>query len=154
MTTDRPAWHALFAPLPPDARPTRGPVAPPEILARPEGASVAGWEQLVLHLSDPCRGLRTVLVVLDAAGVLLSASDGVFFRIEGDPPMIRSESIGGRFEADGTFHGTHWLSEGPDPGEDEPLHPASTPRAPSDAEIASLRVLVDEMLRRASRADR
>ena len=103
MTDERPAWHALLAPLPSDVMPTRGPVAPPEVLARPEGAAVAGWEQLVVHLSDPCRGLRTILVVLDADGVPVSASDGVFFRIDGEPAMVRHESIGGRFEADGTF---------------------------------------------------
>ena len=153
MTDERPAWHALLAPLPSDAMPTRGPVAPPEVLARPEGAAVAGWEQLVVHLSDPCRGLRTILVVLDADGVPVSASDGVFFRIDGEPAMVRHESIGGRFEADGTFRGTHWISEGPDPGEDEPADLASTPRAPHPDEIAALRRLVDEMLRR-SRGDR
>ena len=134
--------------------PTRRPVAPPEVLSRPEGAAIAGWEQVVLHLSDPCRGLRTVLVVLDAAGVPISASDSVFFKIDGDPPMLRHESIGGRIEADGRFLGTHWISEGPDPGEDEEANLASTPRAPSDDEIATLRVLVDEMLHRSRRGDR
>jgi hypothetical protein len=53
--TGRHAWHALLAPLPPDAIPTRQPVAPPEILARPESASIAGWRQLVVHLSEMLR---------------------------------------------------------------------------------------------------
>jgi hypothetical protein len=149
--TDRPAWHALLAPLPPDAVPTRQPVAPPEILARPEGASIAGWRQLVVHLSDPCKGSRTVLVVVDGSGVPISASDGVFFQIPGEPPRIRDESIGGRFEPDGTFRGTHWLSVADDPGEDEPAQWQSTPTAPTVDEIAALRALVDEMLRRQPR---
>jgi hypothetical protein len=149
--TDRPAWHALLAPLPPDAVPTRQPVAPPEILARPEGASIAGWRQLVVHLSDPCKGSRTVLVVVDASGVPISASDGVFFQIPGEPPRIRDESIGGRFEPDGTFRGTHWLSVGEDPGDDRPANLHSTPTTPTADEVAALRALVDEMLQRQPR---
>jgi hypothetical protein len=30
------SWHALFASLPADAVPTRQPVVPPEMMARPE----------------------------------------------------------------------------------------------------------------------
>jgi hypothetical protein len=146
--TGRHAWHALLAPLPPDAIPTRQPVAPPEILARPEGASIAGWRQLVVHLSDPYDGSRTVLVVVDASGIPISANDGVFFRIPGKPLQLRHESIGGRFETDGTFRGTRWLSVGDDPGDDEPADLQSTPTAPTADEIAALRALVDEMLRR------
>jgi hypothetical protein len=149
--TDRPAWHALLAPLPPDAVPTRQLVAPPEILARPEGASIAGWRQLVVHLSGPCKGSRTVLVVVDASGVPISASDGVFFQIPGEPPRIRDESIGGRFEPNGTFRGTHWLSVADDPGEYEPAQWQSTPTAPTVDEIAALLALVDEMLQRQPR---
>jgi hypothetical protein len=146
--TERPSWHALLAPLPPDAVPTRQPVAPPEILARPEGAAIAGWQQLIVHLSDPWHGSRTVLVVVDEPGVPISASDGAFFQISGEPPQIRSESIGGRFEPDGTFRGTHWRSVADDPGEDEQARWQSTPTAPTPDEIAALRALVDEMLRR------
>jgi hypothetical protein len=146
--SERPAWCALFAPLPDDALPTRGPLAPPDVLARPEGAAIAGWEQVVLHLSDPCRGLRTVLVVVDASGTLLSASDGVFYYIEGEPRLVYHENLGGRFEPDGRFSGTHWVSTGPDPGEDEPADLESTPSAPTPEQEAALRALVDEMLRR------
>lgn len=150
--SDRPAWHALLAPLPPDAVPKREPIAPPEILATPEGAAVAGWDHVVLHLSDPCRGLRTVIVVIDAAGALLSAGDSVFFRIEGDPPTVRHESVGGRFEPDGAFRGTHWVSVGPDPGpDDNSATLESTRREPTPEEVAGLRTLVDEMLRRQPR---
>jgi hypothetical protein len=149
--SERPRWQALLAPLPDDAVPTRGPVAPPDILARPEGAAVAGWEQLVLHLSDPCTGLRTVLVVLDAMGRPISASDGVCYYIEGEPRMVYHENIGGRFEPGGRFLGTHWASTGADPGEDEPAQRQSTPSAPTDEQVAGLRGLVDEMLRRLPR---
>jgi hypothetical protein len=145
----RAAWNELLAPLPADAVPVRQPVAPPEVLARPEGAAVAGWEQLVVHLSDPCHGLRTVLVLIDAAGTVLSASDGVFSYIDGEPRHVHHETLGGRFEADGEFRGTHWLSVGLDPGEDEPAQLESTPSAPTVEQIAGLRVLVAEMLRRA-----
>jgi hypothetical protein len=149
--TDRAGWHALLAPLPPEAVPTRGPVAPPELLATPDGASIAGWEQLVVHLSDPCRGLRVVLAVIDASGVVLSAGDSVHFNLPGEPPQIRSESIGGRFEPDGTFLGTRWVSVGPKPGDDGPGQLTSTPTAPTPDEIASLRALVEEMLLRQPR---
>jgi len=151
--SDRPAWHALLAPLPPDAVPTRQPVAPPEIMATPNGAAIAGWERVVLHLSDLGRGLRNVLVVVDASGTPMSGGDSVFFRIDADPPQVRHESIGGRFEADGTFHGTHWVSVGPDPGEndDGPAQLESTRRKPTAEESAALRALVDEMLRRQPR---
>jgi hypothetical protein len=148
--TERPAWQALLAPLPPDAVPKREAVAPPEVLATPEGAAIAGWDHVVLHLSDPCRGLRTLLVVIDAAGTLLSAGDSVFVRIDTDPPTVRHESIGGRFEPDGTFRGAHWVSVGPDlgPDDDSPTELESTRTDPTPEEVAALRGLVDEMLRR------
>src|SRR5258706_15709252 len=83
--SDRPGWHALLATFPPDAIPTRQPIASPGILATPEGAAVAGWRQLVVHLSDPCNGLRSVLVVVDASGTPISAGDHVFLRIPDSP---------------------------------------------------------------------
>ncbi len=151
--THRPAWHALLAPLPADAAPIRRPVAPPEVLSTLAGSSIAGWEQIVVHLSDPNRGLRIVVVVVDASGMPVSASDGIFLRIDGDPPEVRHESLGGRFEPDGRFLGTHWLSVGPDPGDDvgapPPLH--STPSAPTPDQVAGLRALVADLLRRQPR---
>ena len=126
-------------------------IVPPEILARPEGAALAGWQQLVVHLSDAYNGSRTVLVVVDASGVPISANDGAFFRIPGAPPQLRHESIGGRFETDGTFRGARWLSVGDDPGDDEPAKLQSAPTAPAPDEIAGLRAVVDEMLRRDAR---
>jgi hypothetical protein len=158
--TDRPAWNTLLAPLPADAIPKREPVAPPEVLALREGAAIAGWDHVVLHLSDPCHGLRTIIVVIDETGRVISAGDSTFWRSAGDPPTVRHESLGGRFEADGTFRGTYWVSLGLDPGIDEDeadLAPAeltrleSTRREPTPDEIAGLRAIVDEMLRRQAR---
>ena len=144
----RPSWHALLAPLPADAVPRRQPVASPEVLATPAGAAIAGWEQLVLDLSAGGTAMRVVHVVLDGDGRPISASDMVFYRTV--PAEIRQESVGGRFEADGSFRGTRWLTAGPEPADDEPPDWESTPSEPSAADIAALRALVDEMLRRAS----
>src|SRR5215212_6880350 len=110
----RPAWHALLGPIPTDAVPRRQPIASAEVLAGPTGWAVAGWEQLVLHLSAGADGLRTILVVLDGDGTLLSASDAVLYRTgpgggrpsddRDGPAMILQMSVGGRFEDDGSFH--------------------------------------------------
>ena len=154
----RPAWHSLLGPLPADAIPTRQPVASAEVLAGPTGWAVAGWEQLVLHLSAGAAGLRTVLVVLDASGALLSASDSVIYHTgvdggspprEGDTPgMILQLSVGGRFEDDGSFHGTRWHSVALEPpGEEEPEW-ESTPSEPSPEDVDGLRALVAEVMRR------
>jgi hypothetical protein len=110
-----------------------------------------------VHLSAGLTGLRIVLVLLDPAGSPLGASDAVLFRVGPDggpappneaPAMVHQESLGGRFEADGSFNGTHWSSVALDQGEEE-LQWASTKRAPSEQEITELRSLVDEMIRRA-----
>src|SRR5919197_199706 len=70
-------WHELLAPLPADAVPRRQPVAAPEVLARPEAAAIADWQQLVVELSAGSAGLRILLVVLDGSGRPISASDAV-----------------------------------------------------------------------------
>jgi hypothetical protein len=152
----RSPWHALLGPLPADAAPLRQPVAPPDVLAGPTGWAVAGWEQLVLHLSAGAAGLRIILVVLDH-GTLLSASDAVLYRmgLNGAPPptdcdvpaAIRQESVGGRFEPDGSFRGTRWISVAIDHGEEE-LQWDSTPSQPSASDVAGLRGLVTELIRR------
>lgn len=152
-----PTWHALLGPLPADAVPDRKPVAPPEVLESKDGWAVAGWEQLSIHLSAGLAGLRHILVVLDASGTLLSASDAVLYRsgLQGGPPpadvdapaTILQMSVGGRFEEDGSFHGTRWQSVAVDRGEEE-LDWESTPSAPSPADVESLCLLVAEVIRR------
>ena len=153
-----PAWHALFAPLPPDAVPVREPIVPPEILATPDGAALAGQEKVVLHLSAGCAGLRMVLVTQDADGRLLSASDHVVHRRElsdGEAARgaveYRHEQVGGSFAPDGTFRGTRWSTVSTESAEGETLEMESTPSAPSDADEASLRALAGEVVRRAPR---
>jgi hypothetical protein len=147
----------LFAPLPADAVPRRQPVASPEVLAGPYGWAIAGWEQLTLHLYAGPAGSRSCLVTFDANGTLLSASDAVYYRtgLHGAPPpedyeapaLIRQESVGGRFEPDGSFRGTRWLSTAEDHGEEE-LEWNSVSSEPSAADVAGLRALVAELRRR------
>jgi hypothetical protein len=151
-------WHTLLGPLPSGAIPTRQPVASPEVLAGPSGWTVAGWEQLVLHLSAGSVGSRTSLVVLDANGGLLSASDAVLYRAgpNGSPPpdnsdapaLIEQESIGGRFEPDGSFHGTRWRSVAEDPGGTDELEWQSTQSEPSEDDVDRLRRVAQELIAR------
>jgi hypothetical protein len=147
------SWHALLAPLPDDAAPTRKPVGTPDVLASPEGAAIAGWEQLTLHLSAGQAGLRILLVVLDASARPVAASDHVLFWSVGQPPsaprQIRQESIGGRVGMDGTFRGTHWLVAGPEPEQGDPPQWESTSRQPTDVESAALLALVHQLVARA-----
>jgi hypothetical protein len=153
----RPAWHSLLGPIPRDATPSRKPVAPPEVLQSPTGSAIAGWEQLVLHLSAGVAGSRTILVVLDGGGTLLSAGDAVLYRTglhEPEPPppdapaLIRQENIGGRFESDGSFHGTRWHSVAIDQGGGEEPEWESTRSEPSSDDVAGLRTLVQELIGR------
>jgi hypothetical protein len=138
----RPSWHALLGPLPADAVPQRKPVG-----SSPIGQSIVGWQQLSINLSDG-GGLRSVLVVLDADGTLLSASDAVLYRTgEESPATILQLSVGGRFEPDGSFHGTRWHSVAIQRGEEEPDW-ESTPSAPSEEDVEALRALVAEVIRR------
>jgi hypothetical protein len=142
-------WHALLAPLPEDAVPERKPVGSPEVLATPAGRSIAGWEQLTINLSAGPAGLRSVLVVLDAGGALLSAGDSVLYRSgDADRATILHLSVGGRFESDGSFHGTRWHSVAIEPGGEEEPEWESTPSAPSEEDVEALRTLVAEVIRR------
>ena len=151
--TELASWHALLAPLPDDAAPTRKPVGTPDVLASPEGAAIAGWEELTLHLAAGQAGLRIVLVVLDASARPVAASDHVLFWSPGgrpsDPRQIRQESIGGRVGPDGSFSGTCWLTTGPEPENDDPPQWESTSRQPTAAEAAALLALVTELIARA-----
>jgi hypothetical protein len=149
-------WHALLAPLPPDAIPRRQPVAPPEVQGRPEGAAIAGWEQLVVDLSAGAAGLRIVMVVLDATGQPISASDAVLHSVrvgpddEGSLRVVEHchENIGGRFDPDGSFRGTRWRTLMAETEEGEPQQLESASSEPSPADVAALKALVAEVLRR------
>ena len=98
-----------------------------------------------------------VQVLLDGDGRALSASDHVLFRSpsrdDSGRPWMRQENIGGRFESDGSFRGTCWQVEGPEPAEDEPPRWTANPRAPTPEEIAGLAALVEEMRRRGAAAE-
>jgi len=142
-----PPWHALLAPLPADAVPLRKPVGSPEILATPHGASIAGWEQLTVDLSAGSAGLRVVLVILDAGGRPISASDAVLYRVE--PAQMRQDSIGGRIEPDGTFRGTCWRTEGPEPPDGEEPQWDMRRSEPTPSQVSALMALVAEVVRRA-----
>lgn len=153
--SDRPAWHALFAPIPDDAVIERKPVASPELLASGKADPIAGWDSISVHLSDAGSGLRHVLITLDASDRLLSASDLVLF--ERKEPRGRhlltiydQENVGGRFEEDGSFRGTRWVTRTEQIDDDhENAHTTSLPSPPSAADVASLRELVDAVLKRA-----
>lgn len=153
-------WQLLLAPFPAEAAARRRPMGSPEVLARPEGAAIAGWEQLVVELSAGVAGLRVAMVVLDATGQPISASDMVLYRTEiasggeaaGTPSVIEfyHESIGGRLEPDGTFLGTRWRSVRVEGADEETLEAESTSSEPSAADVAGITALVAEILRRAA----
>lgn len=155
-------WHALLAPLPDDVIVRRQPVGTPEVLSTPEGAAIAGWEQLTIELSAGLAGLRHVLVVLDANGQPISASDHVLYWSEvlktdqnADTSSARAlsaefyqESIGGRFETDGTFRGTRWQTVGEDYRDGSEPKMDSTPSEPTAGDIAGIKALVAEIIKR------
>jgi hypothetical protein len=107
---------------------------------------------------SPFGRLRSSLVVLDGNGTLLSGSDNVLYRtgLDGGPPpvhydapcLIRQESVGGRFEPDGSFRGTRWLTEAEDRGGVDELEWKMTKSEPNSEDVAALRVLVAEIIRR------
>jgi len=155
----RPSWHALLAPLPADVVPTRQPLVSTGMAAGTASSPIAGWQQLVLHLSAGTAGLRTVLVVLDAAGTVLSASDVVLYRNaptdnsskshDSSPGTLLQLSIGGRFEDDGSFHGTRWHSVAVEQDDDPAWE--STPSEPSPDDVEGLRTVAAELIRRQPR---
>jgi hypothetical protein len=145
MASLSPPWHALLAPLPPAATPTRRRIGP-EVSApdAPESA-IAGWSELVLDLSTGPTGSRVIQVVLDPADRPLAASDMVYFRpvpADRSDSRHRQESIGGRFEEDGSFRGTCWIGTATGPAEDESLQWDLTPSQPVEEQVDALRRLV------------
>ncbi len=154
-------WHALLADLPPHAAPQRRAVAPPEVLGRAEGQAIAGWDQLTVELPAGDAGLRLVLVVLDAQDRVVSVSDAVLHRVErssGEWSSLsrsagsveyRHESLGGRFEVDGKFHGTRWRVVTSDEGRDDDTPLDSSSSEPSEDDVSALQALIREVVRRA-----
>ena len=150
-----PAWLALFAPLPDDAVVERKPVASPELVASGKADPIAGWDSISVHLSDVGTGLRHVLITLDANDRLLSASDIVLFerkepRGSDEVTIYDHENVGGRFEEDGSFRGTRWVTHTEQIGGDEEhAQTTSLPSPASPGDATSLRAVVDAVLKRA-----
>lgn len=60
------------------------------------------------------------------------------------------ENVGGRFEEDGSFRGTRWITHTEQIGDDdENAHTTSLPSPPTEQDIASLRAIIDAVLTRA-----
>ena len=162
LTVPAKPWHALLAPLPDDVAVCRQPVGSPEVLSTPEGAAIAGWEQLTVELSAGPAGLRHILVVLTASGQLISASDTVLYRSgvsktaqdttpsspATDHVEFHSETIGGRFELDGTFHGTRWETSGIESSDGSEPEMSSKRSTPSEEDIAAIKSLVSDLIKR------
>ena len=150
-----PAWLALFAPVPDDAVIERKPVASPELIASGQADAIAGWESITVNLSAIAVGMRHVQITVDAGDRLLSASDMVMFTREEQRgrttvTIYEQENVGGRFEEDGSFRGTRWVTRTEQIGDDdEHAHTTSLPSPPSDSDVTSLRALVDAVLTRA-----
>lgn len=148
-------WHKLLAPLPLDAVVTRKPVASPEILATPEGSAIAGWVSLSVELTAGPHGMRHIMLTLDATGRPISAGDYVLYEADGEPGENAAvtyvhESLGGRLEEDGSFKGTRWHTVMvQQPGADEAEPREQIPSPPTDVEIAGIKALVAEVMKRA-----
>ena len=149
-----PSWLKLLAPLPGDVTVERKAVASAEQIANGTAGPIAGWVSVAVYLSDPEAGLRHVLITLDADGKLLSGGDTILLerREQRGGVMVTiydQESIGGRFEDDGSFRGTRWRTRTERIGdEDDEGQTTSTPSPPTDDETAALRRLVDDVLKR------
>ena len=156
MAGSLPSWLSLLSPLPADARPQSKPVASAEQLAAGTAGPIAGWQSVTINLSEPAHGLRHVLVTLDEHGALLSGSDHIMYVLETSPggdeaTLTEHHSVGGRFETDGSFRGTHskvTLESPADGREDESKVRSAENRPPTDEEIAALRRLVEDVLSR------
>ena len=153
---DLPDWLNLLVPLPPGVKPQRKPVASAEQLAQDTAGPIAGWQSITVNLAEPAYGLRHVQITLDEHGSLLSGSDHVMFvreiSPEGEAITTDHESVGGRFEPDGSFRGTYWkttLENNPDSEGDSSITRSAEKREPSMDEVAALRRIIGEVLSRA-----
>ena len=150
-----PTWLALFAPLPPDAVVERKPVASVELAASGRADAIARWESITVNLADPATGIRHVMVTLNGEGQLLSASDLVLLHHEEhrDRHVVTiydQENVGGRFEPDGSFQGTRWQTRTEQiDADDEHAQTRSVPSPPTASDVASLRALVADVIKRA-----
>src|SRR5688572_20616492 len=149
-----PPWLALLASLPDHAVFERKPVASTELIQSGKADAIAGWESITVNLSD-VTGMRHVMVTLDGRGKLLSASDHVMLqrtepRDRHTATIYDHESVGGRFEEDGAFHGTRWQTRTEQiDDDDEHAQITSLPSPPSASDVTSLRALVEDVIRRA-----
>ncbi|HUQ89896.1 MAG TPA: hypothetical protein VM096_20205 [Vicinamibacterales bacterium] len=157
MGSNPPSWLELLSPLPADARPRRKPVASAEQIEAGTAGPIAGWESVIVDLSAPAYGSRHVQITLDANGELLSGGDSVMFVRETAAhddciaTVTDHESIGGRFEKDGSFLGTCWkttLESSPAGDGVDAVTRSAEKRAPSDDEIATLRRIIGDVLTR------
>jgi len=151
-----PSWLSLLSPLPPDAVVNRKPVASAAQLAAGTAGPIAGWQSITVNLSEPEFGLRHVQITLDEHGRLPAGSDSVMFvrqvNDQDEATITDHESVGGRFEVDGSFRGTHWNSrlESSGGNDEDSVTTASANRSPTEDEIARLRRLVEDVLARPS----
>jgi hypothetical protein len=150
-----PSWLSLLSPLPDDVVVEKKPVASADQLANNSAGPIAGWQSVTVHLSEPAYGLRHVLITLDEQGDLLAAGDHVMFVRDTTPDGLEAtltdhESIGGRFETDGSFRGTHWKTtlEGSADDEESSITRSAEHRLPTSEEIAALRRIIDDVLKR------
>jgi hypothetical protein len=150
-----PPWLSLLSPLSANAVAQRKPVASAEQLAANTAGPIAGWQSVTVLMSEPRFGLRHVQITLDEHGALISGGDHVMIVRETTPDgdtatLSDHESVGGRFEPDGSFRGTHWkttLETDPDDTEKSVTRSAER-RPPTENEVAALRRLIDEVLAR------
>jgi hypothetical protein len=145
LTNEAPGWLGLLAPLPAEAQSVRQPVLSEQVKAANSQSEVAGWTSLSLHLSAPEVGLRVVLATFDARGQLLSASDLVHRRRLG---RLQQQSLGGRFEIDGSFRGARWDGTATDPEDRETADWDLKPSEPGPGDGERLRALVEELKQR------
>ena len=156
MSDSPPSWIRLLTPVPAGVVPERKPVASAEQVARGTAGPIAGWESVSVHLSDPKLGSRHILISLDPAGRLLSAGDHVMrvreLSADGTVRLADHESVGGRYDEDGTFHGTRWLSTIVcESAEDHARQVSSDKSAPTEEDIAALNRLVADLVARSTR---
>ena len=125
--------HEVFVPVPAGAL--------RQVLRDPAGVArcVPGLQQDAEASARPVGGRLRIRI----------GSHTITYR--GEATLTEHESIGGRFEPDGSFRGTYWkmtLESSPDGDEDASVTRSSENRQPSADEIAALRRLITDVLSR------